>query len=303
LKRYGIRINSKLFEGNEKNMHLKDLYRHGRDNMKRHSIEDSSLETSILLSKSSAIKDIAEIYAYPEKELDQIKVEEFNRLMERRIKNEPIAYITGEKEFYSRLFSVNRNALIPRPETELLVEETLKAAQGMERPAILDIGTGSGCVAVTLACELKDAKIYGADVSPGAIALAYENAGRHIPSKDKIQFIRGNLAVPFKNDAFDIVISNPPYISEAEFKALPPEIKDYEPCNALIAGEDGLYFIRKIISGVGNVLKSGGWCLLEIGAGQSPAVKTLFGQAGFTEVSSAKDINDIERVIRARWKK
>jgi release factor glutamine methyltransferase len=286
-----------------KNMHLKDLYHYGRENMKRHSIENPALETSILLSKSSAIKDIADIYAYPEMELDQGKVDKFNRLMERRIKNEPIAYITGEKEFYSRSFSVNRSVLIPRPETELLIEETLEAAQGIERPAILDIGTGCGCVAVTLACELKDAIVYASDVSPGALALASENAGTHVPSRDDIHFIRASLTDPFKKDAFDIVVSNPPYISEAEFIALPPEIRDYEPRSSLIAGEDGLYFIGKIISGAGDILKNGGRCLLEIGAGQSAAVKALFERAGFAEISSAKDLSGIERVIGARWRK
>lgn len=285
-----------------KNMHLKDLYQYGKENMKRHLIENPALETSILLSKSSAIKDISEIYAHPEKELDQTKVDVFNRLMERRIKNEPIAYITGEKEFYSRTFSIERSVLIPRPETELLVEETLRAADGMERPAILDIGTGSGCVAVTLACELKNAKIYGADISPEALALAAKNARRH-GSRDKILFVRGNLTDPFKKDAFDIVASNPPYISEREFKALPPEIKDFEPRSSLIAGEDGLYFIRQIIPGAGYILKNGGWCLLEIGAGQSSAVETIFREAGFTEISSSRDINEIERVVRARWRK
>ncbi|MFI5322721.1 MAG: peptide chain release factor N(5)-glutamine methyltransferase [Thermodesulfobacteriota bacterium] len=286
-----------------KNVYLKDLYLYGRENMKRHSIEKPALETSILLSKSSAIKNIAEIYSYPEKELDQTKVDEFNRLMERRIKNEPIAYITGEKEFYSRSFAVNSKVLIPRPETELLIDEALKAAWGIDRPAILDIGTGSGCVAVTLACELNEAMICAADISPAAAVVASENAGRRIGTKYKINFICCSLIDPFNADSFDIVVSNPPYISEAEFKALPPEIKEYEPRSALIAGEDGLHFIREIISGAGNILKNGGWCILEIGAGQSSAVKTLFERAGFTEVSSAKDISDIERVIIARWRR
>jgi release factor glutamine methyltransferase len=286
-----------------KDMQLKDLYLYGRENMKRHSIENPALETSILLSKSSAVKDVAEIYAHPEKELDQIKVDEFNRLMERRIKNEPIAYITGEKEFYSRSFTVNAKVLIPRPETELLVAQTLEAARSTGTPVILDIGTGSGCVAVTLACELKKAKIYAEDVSPDALALASGNALRHIGSKNKIDFICGSLTDSFKRDSFDIVLSNPPYVSEAEFDTLPPEIKNYEPRSALVAGEEGLFFIEKIISGAVNILKSGGWCILEIGAGQSSAVKTLFEQAGFTEATTAKDINDIERVIRARWRK
>jgi hypothetical protein len=132
-------------------MHLKDLSHLGKENMRRSLIENPALETSILLSKTSAIKDISEIYAYPDKELDNVEVEEFYRLLERRIKNEPIAYITGEKEFYSRTFSVNRDVLIPRPETELLVGEALRTIDKIVKPAVLDAGTGSGCIAVSLA--------------------------------------------------------------------------------------------------------------------------------------------------------
>jgi release factor glutamine methyltransferase len=283
-------------------MHLKELYRFGKENMRLHLIENPSLEASILLSKTSAIKDFSEIYANPDKELEQVKVEEFYRLLERRIRNEPIAYITGEKEFYSRVFSVNRNVLIPRPETELLVEEALRAAGGLEKPAILDAGTGSGCIAVTLACEKPGAKVFAADISPGALAVALENAARHKPG-GRMFLVRGDLTEPFKKGSFDLVVSNPPYITEAEYAILPPDVRDYEPCSSLIGGEDGLFFIRKIIADAGRVLKEGGLCMLEVGAGQSPDVKSLFEEAGFTEISGIRDINDIERVVRAQWKK
>ncbi|MEW6145817.1 MAG: peptide chain release factor N(5)-glutamine methyltransferase [Thermodesulfobacteriota bacterium] len=283
-------------------MHLKDLYTFGKENMRLHLIENPSLEASILLSKSSAIKDFSEIYACPDRELDQVKVEEFYRLLERRIKNEPIAYITGEKEFYSRSFSVNRNVLIPRPETELLVEEALKAAEAPERPAILDAGTGSGCIAVTIACEKPGARVFAADISPGALELARANAERLSP-EGRIFFVLGDLTEPFKRGSLDLVVSNPPYIPEAEYAMLPPDVRDYEPRSSLVGGEDGLFFIRKIIADAGRVLKQGGWCMLEVGSGQSSDVKSLFGEAGFTEISCKRDINDIERVVRAQWKK
>jgi release factor glutamine methyltransferase len=283
-------------------MHLKDLYRLGKENMRLHLIENPALEASILLSKTSAIKDFSEIYAYPERELDQVKVEEFYRLLERRIKNEPIAYITGEKEFYSRTFFVNKDVLIPRPETELLVVEALKEAQGIEKPEILDAGTGSGCIAVTLSCEKPGSTVIAGDVSPGALALARKNAERH-NRRGGILFVLASLTDPFRSGSFDLVVSNPPYIPEAEYALLPPDVRDYEPRPALVGGEDGLDFIRKIISGAGRVLKHGGWCMVEIGAGQSSAVTRLFEEAGFTEVSSAKDLNGIDRVVRAKWKK
>lgn len=283
-------------------MHLRDLYQIGKKNMRLHLIENPSLEASILLSKSSAIKDISEIYAHPEKELDQVKVDAFYRLLERRINNEPIAYITGEKEFFSRTFSVNRDVLIPRPETELLVEEALSAAADIENPAILDVGTGSGCIAVTLSCEKPGSRVVAADISRRALVLARSNAWRHGAAKG-IYFVLGSLTGHFRDGSFDVVVSNPPYIPEADFEALAPDVRDYEPRSSLVGGEDGLCYIRKIISGATKALKPGGWCLLEIGMGQSPEVIKLFEEAGFRNVSCVRDINDIERLVRAQWKK
>ncbi len=272
------------------------------ENMKRHSIENPALETSVLLSRTRIIKNVAEIYTTPDKEPDQDKVIEFYGLLERRIKNEPIAYIVGEKEFYSRSFSVDRNVLIPRPETELLVEETIKAAEGIRNLVILDIGTGSGCVAVTIACELGESAIYATDISREALAVARKNSRKHETDK-RIQFINGQLSDPFIKRAFDIVVSNPPYVTESEYLLLEPDVKDYEPRISLVAGGDGLCFIREIISGAPRILKKGGWCLLEIGAGQSPTVKELFEESGFEEISSVKDLAGIERVVKAQWKK
>ena len=283
-------------------MHLRDLYQIGKKNMRLHLIENPALEASILLSKSSAIEDISEIYAHPEKELEQVKVDEFYRLLERRINNEPIAYITGEKEFYSRNFRVNRDVLIPRPETELLVEQALRAAADMEYPVILDLGTGSGCIAVTLSCEKPGSRVFAADISLDAITLARSNAAVHGAAQG-MRFVLGSLCDPFRERAFDVIVSNPPYIPEAEFENLAPDVKDYEPSSSLIGGEDGLYYIRKIISGAAKTLKPGGWCLLEIGMGQSPDVIKLFEASGFRNISSVRDINDIERLVRAQWKK
>ncbi len=270
--------------------------------MRRSLIENPALETSILLSMTSAIKDISEIYAYPEKEIEDVEVEEFYRLLERRLNNEPIAYITGEKEFYSRTFSVNREVLIPRPETELLVEEALRIAEDEPNPAILDAGTGSGCIAVTLAREKPGSRVAATDISQGALATARVNAERH-SVREEISFVLGSLAGPFRRETFDLVVSNPPYIPEADYALLPPDVRDYEPRSSLVGGGDGLSFITKLVSDAGRVLKNGGWCLLEIGAGQSPDVIKLFEEARFSGVSSIRDINDIERVVRAQWKK
>lgn len=283
-------------------MQLKELYRQAKENMKRGSVENPSLEASILLSKASAITNLTDVFTHPEKELGSDKIEKFRGLLERRLAKEPVAYITGEKEFYSRTFTVTPDVLIPRPETELLVEETLKAAEQVNHPVILDIGTGSGCIAVTLACELPECTIYANDISSGALTVAKRNALTH-GSMGTIQFINGDSSQHFSEGVFDIVVSNPPYVSESEFSLLEPDVREYEPSTALLAGEDGLLTIRKIISDAGSTLKDGGFCLLEVGAGQAGEVKELFEESDFQEISAVKDTANIERVVKAKWKK
>ena len=288
--------------GLKENMQLKELYQSGKEYLDRNSIETPSLEASLLLSETAVIDNMSEIYAFPEKEIDQNTVSEFQGLINRRIKREPLAYITGEKEFYSRPFKVNPSVLIPRPETEILVEETLGLAKLVSTPLILDIGTGSGCIAITLACEYKNARVLAADISLEALSIAKENTTRHQVSH-RICLVRGDLLSSFKYNTFDIIVSNPPYISEVEFDQLEPDVKEFEPRSSLLGGEDGLYFIRKIISDSTTTLKDGGWCLLEIGLGQKESAKTLFEEYGYTEISSTNDLNGIERVIKAKWKK
>ena len=283
-------------------MQLRELYRYGKENMSLHSIENPGLETSILLTKTGAINNIAEIYTSPEKDVEQHKLADFHNLLDRRIKHEPIAYLVGEKEFYSRPFSVRPAVLIPRPETEFLVEEAIRAAYGIREPVILDIGTGSGCISVTIACEIKDSKVYATDVSGEALSVARKNALRH-KAGDRISFINCNLSDPLKEKSFDIVLSNPPYIPESEFPFLEPDVRDHEPGLSLIGGEDGLLYIRKIISASGSLLKDGGWCLLEVGARQALKTKELFKEHGFDEIASVNDLANVERVIKARWKK
>ena len=283
-------------------MQLKELYQFGKESLGRNSIETPALEAYLLLSETDVINNISEIYAFPEKEIDQNTVDEFHELINRRLNREPIAYIAGEKEFYSRPFKVNPSVLIPRPETEILVEETLQLAKLAGSPLILEIGSGSGCIAITLSCEYKNAGIVASDISWEALSIAKENTYMHEQSK-RISLVRADLISSFKNSSFDIVVSNPPYISEGEFAQLEPDVKDFEPVSTLIAKEDGLYYIRKIISGSKRILKDDGWCVLEIGHGQEKSVKALFKEYGFTEISSRKDLNGTQRVIKAKWKK
>jgi len=283
-------------------MQLKELYTFGKNNLSLDSIETPGLEAYLLLSKSEVIDDISEIYAHPEKEVNEDTIGKFQELLKRRINREPIAYITGEKEFYSRTYKVSPSVLIPRPETELLVDETLKLANQLETPLILEIGTGSGCVATSIAANCSNAKIVATDISETALKVARENIVVH-GQNDRVTLKKADILASFKDNSFDIIISNPPYVSEIAFDTLEPEVKDYEPKIALTAGEDGLLYINRIISDSRNVLKNGGWCVLEIGFDQKEKVEKIFTDYGFTEISSKKDINGIERVIKAKWKK
>lgn len=282
-------------------MQLKNLYQYGKEHMARNYIENPSRETYLLLRNSEVLRDFTEVFTSSDMEPEPRKIEKFYELLERRIKREPLAYISGEKEFYSRAFAVNGGVLIPRPETELLVTEALDIARGIGKPAILDIGTGSGCIAVTLACEIPGAKIFASDISPEALHTARGNAERH--SAGGVRFILGDLTEAFGAGSFDIVVSNPPYVSAAEYESLDPTVKDYEPGLALVSGEDGLSHIKRIIRDSSRILKEGGWCLVEAGYTQSTRVEALYEEAGFGDISSVKDISGIERVIKARWKK
>ena len=282
-------------------MQLKNLYQYGKEHMARHFIENPSRETYLLLRNSEVLRDFTEVFTSSDIEPEPRKIEKFYELLERRIKNEPLAYISGEKEFYSRPFAVNGGVLIPRPETELLVAEVLYIARGIVEPAILDIGTGSGCIAVTLACELPGAKVYASD--PLRLAGRRLSAAGKNCADGAVRFILGDLAAAFKESSFDIVVSNPPYVSPAEYEGLDPSVKDYEPGLALVSDEDGLSHIKNIIRGSTRILKEGGWCMVEAGYTQSARVQALYEEAGFGDISPVNDISGIERVIKARWKK
>jgi release factor glutamine methyltransferase len=220
--------------------------------------------------------------------------------VERRSLGEPVAYILGEKEFWSLRFEVGREVLIPRPETECLIEEVLRfyppPGEGLR---VLDIGTGSGAIGVVLARELPAARVAATDISPGALAVASRNALAHGVA-GQMEFFQGDLFAAVVEE-LDIICSNPPYIPEDEYAMLPEGIRDFEPRGALIAGPDGLDFHRRIIGQGLSRLKSGGRIFLEIGEGQRDRVETLFRDAcGYGDISFRKDYGGIDRVASAR---
>ena len=217
-------------------------------------------------------------------------------LLNRRAAREPVAYVVGVREFWSLALAVDRRVLIPRPETELLVETALRRAAHAQR--VLDAGTGSGAVAAALARELPRATVWASDCSLGALAVARGNCARLAPG---VGLLAGDLLAPVRGRSIDLVVSNPPYVSEPALAAVAPEVRGFEPREALAAGVDGLAVLRRLVADAARVLVPGGWLLVEIGAGQATMVQSLFEATGcYTETVIEHDHAGIPRVVGAR---
>ena len=225
--------------------------------------------------------------------------------IERRLAGEPIQYITGEAEFYGLSFHVNRDVLIPRPETELLVEKAIELVGKLRRsnatssPRIVDVGAGSGAIAVALAHKLPFAEITASEISAAALVVARANAARH-GAADRIRFLEGDLLAPVAGEQFDLIVSNPPYVPEADRATLDVEVRNFEPAQALFAGNDGLAIYRRLLPESFKALAAGGVLLLEIGFGQQQAVQSLLEKDGFTGIEFFADFQGIPRVAVAQ---
>jgi release factor glutamine methyltransferase len=223
----------------------------------------------------------------------------FRAWVERRRAGEPIQYITGEAEFYGLSFRVNRAVLIPRPETEHLVERVIEIAGGLGKQRIADVGTGSGAIAVALACKLPAARILATEISAEALAVARGNAERNGVA-NRVAFHEGDLLAPVAGKLFDFVISNPPYVPERDRESLSVEVRDYEPVQALFAGPDGLGVYRRLIPAAFKALFHDRYLVLEIGFGQQEAVGELLADARFEDIEFTKDLQGISRVAVGR---
>jgi release factor glutamine methyltransferase len=268
--------------------------------METAGIPSPRLDAEVLLSFCLGCERI-EFYKNPKRLLNKEEKAIFQNLVARRLKWEPVAYITGRKEFWSFVLEVNNSVLIPRPDTEVLVEEALDIirAGNSSDINILDIGTGSGAIALALAKEIPIARITATDISAAALEVAKKNA-RNLGLDSLIDFRQGNLWEPV-DGLFDIIVSNPPYISEYEYRNLPRGVKDYEPSEALLAGVQGTDFYERIINQAGDYLKSGGWLLLEIGSTQAVEIKKIAETSGkYKDINIRKDYAGKPRVIKAR---
>jgi release factor glutamine methyltransferase len=239
------------------------------------------------------------LITHADEELADAQASRYAEFLERRYKGEPIQYITGEAEFYGLPFRVTPDVLIPRPETEHLVEKALSLAGDSKQPRIVDIGTGSGAIAVALARKLPRAVLTAIDLSAPALAVARENAERNGVS-ERIRFLQGDLLAPVAGERFEVIVSNPPYVPAADRAALSVEVREYEPALALFAGEDGMEVYRRLIPATFTALIPGGFLLLEIGYGQSPAIGEMLTRSGFVQIEFIPDLQGIPRVACAR---
>jgi len=271
--------------------------------LRERGIESPRLNAELLLRKTLKI-DHVQVYLYSDRVLTQPEFTLYECLINRRIKGEPIQYILGNREFWSLDLRVSPAVLIPRPETELLVEETLKIFrdEGNLTLRFMEVGTGSGAIAIALAKEMQGCFIVAEDISWRAILVAKENA-RIQGVSGNIRFLVGDLFPPLKEgrSLFDLILSNPPYVPSSKIATLPREIAEFEPRIALDGGPDGLGFFRRIVTGSVSFLKDGGWLMLEIGEGQREAVAEMIRNTGvFTSPSIIRDHSGADRIIRAR---
>jgi len=261
------------------------------------SCDSPQLDAELLLAHVIG-KDRSYFYTWPEHVPQRRLVLHFEDLLDRRLRGEPVAHILGEREFWSLRLMVTADTLIPRPETELLVEQALKLTEHTKPSSILDLGTGSGALALALALELPDTQITATDLSEAALAIARKNAHRH--GLINIRFAQGDWYAALEEDeSFDLIVSNPPYISEHD-PHLDNEDLRHEPYQALASGPEGLDAIRHILDDLHAHLSAGGWLLMEHGYDQGEKVQELFRHAGLLDVSCQKDLEGRDRITLGR---
>jgi release factor glutamine methyltransferase len=264
-------------------------------------VDSPRLSAELLLSNVLGLKRI-ELYTQYNKVVAQEHLDRLRDLVKRAGLHEPVAYLVGKTEFYSIEFEVTPDCLIPRPETELLVQKSIEFLRKRTGPQhVCDLCTGCGVIAVAIAKNVPDAKVVATDISEPALAVANRNIGKH-KLAERIELRHGDLFDPLvpQLDQFDLIACNPPYVSAPEYEALDKNVKDYEPRIALYAGQDGLDLYRKIVEKVSQFLKPDGILLLEIGYKQGPAVRDLLEQTGtFAQIRIDKDLQTHDRAVTA----
>ena len=267
-------------------------------------IDSPRLSAELLLCHVVGLTRI-ELYTQFARPVPQQQLDQLHDLVKRAGLHEPVAYLTGRTEFYSIELDISSDCLIPRPETELLVQraiEFLRTRTGVQ--FVCDLCTGSGCIAVAVAQNFPEARVIATDISAGALEVAARNVAKH-QLHERIELLQGDLFEPLVGQLdvseFDLIVCNPPYVSSTEYETLAVNVKDYEPKSALLAGTDGLDIYRRLLEKVDEFLKPGAVLILEIGYAQGPAVRELLEQTGaFVEIKIEKDPHDNDRVVTTR---
>jgi release factor glutamine methyltransferase len=259
-------------------------------------LEQAHLDATALLSHLLGV-DRTFLIAHPEHELSDDQLVALQRLAARRRSREPLQYIVGFQEFFKLRFEVSPGVLIPRPETELIVEAALEVAAQQSSVSILDVGTGSGCLVVSLLHEQRQARAMATDISESALKLAARNSQRH-QVRGRLTLVQADgLSALAREARFSIIVSNPPYVPAGDFETLPPEVRDHEPVTALVSGLDGLDHIRALLRDAPPIVQKSGYLIFEIGFGQQAAVEKAIDRAEWRLVEIRKDLQGIPRTV------
>ncbi len=272
-------------------MTYRQLYEYGVEKLVEAGIDEAKLDARLLL-EYICHTDRNTLLVHGDIERNEMEEQFYRMCIEKRATRIPLQHITGEQEFMGLTFRVNQHTLIPRQDTETLVEEGMRHMYDGMR--ILDMCTGSGCILLSLLKYSNECEGMGVDISEEALKIARENAQR---LGLKAEFVQGDLFEPVPEKKFDMIVSNPPYIETAVIETLMPEVRDHEPMQALDGMEDGLFFYRKIVEKAPGFLTKGGWLLFEIGHNQGEAVSKLMTVQGFKEVEVVKDYTGLDRVV------
>ena len=277
------------------------LLRRGTAILEASGLETARAEAEWLLAALLEM-DRAALHLDPARRLATPTVSRYLGLLDRRARREPLQYLLGWEDFHGVRLAVTPDVLVPRPETEGLVEWALEVLAGRPDPVIADLGTGSGAIACAVAAALPAAEVLAVELAAGALAVASRNV-RELGLAGRVRLLAGDLFAPLGSlsASLDLVVANPPYLPSAVIGSLPPEVSRHEPRAALDGGADGLAVIRRIVAGAPPMLKPGGWLLMEIGEEQAGPIASLMGAEGFSGIRARRDLNGVERYIGGRW--
>jgi release factor glutamine methyltransferase len=277
---------------------IEEILKAASEILAKSGIDDAPRQAASLLGLALD-KDRAFLIAHPEYELNAGEQTRFEEYLSRRAAREPLQYIRGTQEFYRLEFDVAPGVLIPRPETEILVETAIQLLKDETGPRLCEVGVGTGCISISVLHEVRQAFATGLDISDAALELTRKNAFKHGVS-ERLNLARSDIFGALASEKFDLIVSNPPYISKAEYDGLQPEVRDFEPAAALTDGGTGLSIIEKIVLEAPKYLRPGGFLLMEIGFGQSEKAAQMFTSPRWPSFEILPDLQSIPRIVKAR---